>query len=61
MYVEARVAEDPVVPLRLFKDRTLTLATIASVLIGVAMFGSTVYLSQYFQRAQGDDARPRPA
>ena len=52
VYVEARVAVDPVVPLRLFRDRTLTLATIASVLIGVAMFGSTVYLSLYFQRAK---------
>ena len=40
------------IPLRLFKDRTLTLATVASVLIGVAMFGSTVYLSLYFQRAK---------
>jgi EmrB/QacA subfamily drug resistance transporter len=51
--VEARVAVEPVVPLRLFKDRTTTLATVASVLIGVAMFGSTVYLSLYFQRARG--------
>lgn len=53
VYVEARVAREPVVPLRLFRDRTLSLATIASVLIGVAMFGSTVYLSLYFQRARG--------
>ncbi|HEX8779594.1 MAG TPA: MFS transporter, partial [Nocardioides sp.] len=53
VYVEARVAADPVVPLRLFRDRTLSLATVASVLIGVAMFGSTVYLSLYFQRAKG--------
>jgi EmrB/QacA subfamily drug resistance transporter len=52
IHVEANVAADPVIPLRLFKDRTLTLATIASVLIGVAMFGSTVYLSLYFQRAK---------
>ncbi len=52
IYVEAAVAKDPVIPLRLFKDRTLTLATIASILIGVAMFGSTVYLSLYFQRAK---------
>ena len=52
IHVEANVAKDPVIPLRLFKDRTLTLATIASVLIGVAMFGSTVYLSLYFQRAK---------
>ncbi len=52
IHVEANVAKDPVIPLRLFRDRTLTLATIASVLIGVAMFGSTVYLSLYFQRAK---------
>ena len=50
--VEARTA-DPIVPLRLFADRTTVLATIASVMIGVAMFGSTVYLSQYFQIARG--------
>ena len=53
VYVEARVAVEPVIPLRLFRDRTTTLATIASVMIGVAMFGSTVYLSQYFQTARG--------
>lgn len=53
VYVEAKVAVEPVVPLRLFADRTFSLATLASVLIGVAMFGSTVYLSQYFQLARG--------
>ena len=53
VYVEARVAAEPIIPLRLFRDRTTSLATAASVLIGVAMFGSTVYLSQYFQLARG--------
>src|SRR3954451_21294030 len=53
VYVEAKVAGEPVIPLRLFRDRTFSLATIASVMIGVAMFGSTVYLSQYFQTARG--------
>ena len=53
VYVEARVALEPVIPLRLFKDRTTSLATAASVMIGIAMFGSTVYLSQYFQLARG--------
>ncbi|UMG94709.1 MFS transporter [Nocardioides sp. TF02-7] len=52
-YVEARVAVEPVIPLRLFRDRTVSLATVASVLIGVAMFGTTVYLSQYFQLSRG--------
>jgi EmrB/QacA subfamily drug resistance transporter len=53
IFVEARVAREPIIPLRLFRDRTTSLATAASVLIGVAMFGSTVYLSQYFQLARG--------
>jgi EmrB/QacA subfamily drug resistance transporter len=53
VYVEAKVAIEPIIPLRLFKDRTIALATTASVMIGVAMFGSTVYLSQYFQTARG--------
>jgi EmrB/QacA subfamily drug resistance transporter len=52
-YVEMKVAVDPVIPTRLFRDRTTALATLASVLIGVAMFGATVYLSQYFQIARG--------
>ena len=53
LYVEARVAVEPVIPLRLFRDRTTSLATVASVLVGLAMFGSTVYLSQYFQLSRG--------
>jgi EmrB/QacA subfamily drug resistance transporter len=53
VYVEARVASDPIIPLRLFRDRTTALATGASVMVGVAMFGATVYLSQYFQLARG--------
>ncbi|SDN17079.1 drug resistance transporter, EmrB/QacA subfamily [Nocardioides szechwanensis] len=53
VYVEARVAKDPIIPLRLFRDRTTALATGASVMVGVAMFGATVYLSQYFQLARG--------
>jgi EmrB/QacA subfamily drug resistance transporter len=50
--VELRTQE-PIIPLRLFRDRTTSLATFASVMVGVAMFGSTVYLSQYFQIAHG--------
>ena len=46
-------AKEPIIPLRLFRDRTTSLATFASVMVGVAMFGSTVYLSQYFQIAHG--------
>ena len=53
VYVEMRVAVEPVIPTRLFRDRTTALATFASVMVGVAMFGATVYLSQYFQIARG--------
>ena len=53
LYVEARVAVEPIIPLRLFRDRTTSLATAASIMVGVAMFGSTVYLAQYFQLAKG--------
>ncbi len=49
---ELRVPE-PIVPLRLFRDRTTTLAILASVAIGVAMFGSTVFLGQYLQISRG--------
>ena len=52
VYTETK-AKDPVVPLRLFRDRTMTLATLASVGVGVAMFGGAVFLGQYFQIARG--------
>ncbi|MFR9805344.1 MFS transporter [Pseudonocardia sp. RS010] len=52
VFVESRAAE-PIVPLRLFTDRTTALATVASVAVGVAMFGSAVFLGQYFQIARG--------
>ncbi|WP_139323894.1 MULTISPECIES: MFS transporter [unclassified Pseudonocardia] len=51
-----RRAKDPVVPPFLFRDRTFVLATVASLFVGVAMFGSTIFLSQYFQLARGATA-----
>ena len=50
--VESRAAE-PIIPLYLFKDRTTTLAVVASIAVGVAMFGGAVFLGQYFQIARG--------
>jgi EmrB/QacA subfamily drug resistance transporter len=52
VFVEMRVARQPIIPTRLFRDRTTSLATAASVMVGIAMFGATVYLSQYFQIAR---------
>jgi EmrB/QacA subfamily drug resistance transporter len=45
--------KEPIVPMTLFKNRTFTLAVIASIAIGVAMFASSVFLAQYFQLARG--------
>lgn len=50
--VERRVV-DPVVPPRLLRQRTMILAIIASVAIGIAMFGSSVFFGQYFQISRG--------
>ncbi|WP_255409266.1 MFS transporter [Cryobacterium sp. Y57] len=46
-------AKEPIIPLDLFKNRTVTLAVIASLSVGVAMFGTSVFLSQYMQLARG--------
>ncbi len=52
VYVESR-AREPVIPLHLFRDRTIGLAVLASAMAGIAIFGSTVFLAQYFQIARG--------
>lgn len=44
---------EPLVPLRLFANRTVVLSVIASVAVGTALFGTTVFLSQYLQLARG--------
>ncbi len=46
-------AKEPIIPLDLFKNRTVTLGVIASLSVGVAMFGTSVFLSQYMQLARG--------
>ena len=46
-------AREPLVPLAMFRDRTFTLSVLASIAIGLSMFGTTVYLSQYMQMARG--------
>ena len=50
--VEIR-AEEPLIPLTLFKNRTFTLSVIASIAVGLAMFGTAVFLGQYMQLARG--------
>ncbi|WP_213450364.1 MFS transporter [Rhizomonospora bruguierae] len=50
--VESRAAE-PVVPLRIVRERTTALAILASLAVGMAMFGGAVFLGQYFQIGRG--------
>ncbi|MEV0899742.1 MDR family MFS transporter [Actinoplanes sp. NPDC049802] len=51
-WVESRVAE-PVVPLPIVRERTTALAILGSLAVGMAMFGGTVFLGQYFQIGRG--------
>ncbi|MGO1839647.1 MAG: MDR family MFS transporter [Candidatus Microbacterium stercoravium] len=50
--VEMRVAE-PLIPMHLFRNKTFSLAVLASISIGVSMFGTAVYLAQYMQVSRG--------
>ncbi|WP_241987718.1 MDR family MFS transporter [Cryobacterium sp. TMT1-66-1] len=50
--VEFRAAE-PIIPLSLFRNRTFGLGAIASLAVGVSLFGTSVFLSQYMQLARG--------
>ncbi|MDX6248005.1 MAG: hypothetical protein QOF10_1365 [Kribbellaceae bacterium] len=53
--VESKASE-PLVPLKVVRERTTALAILASVSVGIAMFGSAVFLGQYFQVARGYSA-----
>ncbi|WP_203590715.1 MDR family MFS transporter [Streptomyces sp. SID13031] len=53
--VETRASE-PLVPMGVVRERTTALAILASLAVGIAMFGSAVFLGQYFQVARGYSA-----
>jgi MFS family permease len=50
--VELR-SKEPLIPLTMFRNLTFTLSVIASIATGIAMFGASVFLSQYMQLARG--------
>lgn len=50
--VESKVSQ-PIIPLKIISERTTALAIVASVAVGVAMFGSSTFLGQYYQVARG--------
>lgn len=47
-----RRAPDPILPARLFTDRTFVLASTGSLVVGMMMFGLIIYLPQYLQMVQ---------
>jgi len=49
-------ADQPVIPLALFKDHNFTITTIAALLIGIAMFGALGYFPTYVQMVTGVSA-----
>ncbi|MFE1835686.1 MFS transporter [Streptomyces sviceus] len=52
LWVEKRATE-PIVPLAIVRQRTTALAILGSLAVGTAMFGASVFLSQYFQLSRG--------
>ncbi len=50
--VELRT-EEPLIPMSLFKNRTFTMAVVASIAVGLGMMGTSVFLGQYMQLARG--------
>ncbi|MFC5929333.1 MDR family MFS transporter [Cryobacterium melibiosiphilum] len=50
--VEATV-DEPIIPLAMFRNHTFSIATVASISVGVSLFGTSLFLSQYMQLARG--------
>jgi EmrB/QacA subfamily drug resistance transporter len=51
-----RRVDEPVMPLRLFRNRTFTLSSAVSFIVGLAMFGALSYLPLFLQIANGASA-----
>jgi EmrB/QacA subfamily drug resistance transporter len=51
--IEGRLAKAPLMPLRIYRSRTLTVANVVAVLIGAAVFGMWFFVSLYLQQVLG--------
>lgn len=49
-----RRAREPVVPLKLFKNKTFVISVVIGLIVGFALFGSVTYLPLYLQVVKGD-------
>ncbi|GII25820.1 MFS transporter [Planosporangium mesophilum] len=53
LLAEARIGEDALIPLRMFRNRTFSLTSVAGVVMGMSMFGGIVCLPLYLQIVRG--------
>ncbi|CNF20869.1 Drug resistance transporter EmrB/QacA subfamily [Mycobacterium tuberculosis] len=51
--VAERIARDPILPPRLFRNRMFLLTSFVSICVGMAMFGVMIYMPQYLQIVKG--------
>ena len=49
---EGRAAE-PIIPLKLFRNRVFSVSNLLGFITGAVMFGALIFLPQYFQRVRG--------
>jgi EmrB/QacA subfamily drug resistance transporter len=54
--IESRFAANPLVPLGIFRRRSLSVANAIGVAVGVSLFGMYFFLSLYIQQVNGDNA-----
>lgn len=54
--VREHYAKEPILPLKLFRNRIFSVSTLLSFLIGIVMFGALIFLPQYQQIVRGDSA-----
>ena len=55
LFIENR-AKEPIIPLSLFKNRVVSVANLASFLMGMGMFGSFIFIPLFFQGVLGASA-----
>ncbi|MGN9837663.1 MDR family MFS transporter [Nonomuraea sp. H19] len=48
-----RTARNPILPPRLFRNRTFVLTSLAALCVGMALYGAMIYLPQYLQIVKG--------
>ena len=55
IFVERR-AQDPIMPLGIYRNRTVTLSMVAITAVGFGMFGGIIFIPLYFQGVLGASA-----